>query len=157
MTLIHRIAISNGDKERKEIANKLISAMDHDKIAEWNLELQINANDKAASYYSMGDNCQVEHRLDFDKPNRCVICGNYLTISGKYVAHRCLDPSHWQAIGLLAPNDFYLMACLTAKRSAEPVRRSEVPDSCRARQFDGGPVFKPSPGQKQTNGLRRFG
>jgi hypothetical protein len=53
------------------------------------------------------------------KPGRCAICGYFLTSSEIYAGYRCLNPGHWQAAGLLAPNDYYLMAKITAKSNAE--------------------------------------
>ena len=52
-------------------------------------------------------------------PGRCTICGFYLTTIEAYAGHRCLDPSHWQACGLLAPSDFYPMAQIAAVAHAE--------------------------------------
>jgi hypothetical protein len=54
------------------------------------------------------------------EPGICLICGHYLTTIDVYTGHRCLDPGHWQAAGLLAPNDFYPMARLAAQAQAEP-------------------------------------
>ena len=54
-----------------------------------------------------------------NEPNRCVICSYYLTIAQEYVGHRCVDPGHWQAAGLLTSNDFYSMACLAASAFTE--------------------------------------
>ena len=46
-------------------------------------------------------------------PQRCTICGCYLTTIEKYANERCLDPGHWQAAGL-ASSDFYSLARLLA-------------------------------------------
>jgi hypothetical protein len=53
------------------------------------------------------------------KPGCCAICGYFLTASESYAGHRCLNPGHWQAAGLLAPSDFYRMAQIAAKLNAE--------------------------------------
>jgi hypothetical protein len=57
--------------------------------------------------------------IQVGKPNQCTICGYYLTTGEEYAGHRCLDPGHWQAAGLLSPNDFYPMAIITARASIE--------------------------------------
>ncbi len=40
MSLLNKIAISNGNKLRKAAANLIITAMDGKKIADWNRSLQ---------------------------------------------------------------------------------------------------------------------
>ncbi len=52
-------------------------------------------------------------------PDLCQFCGCYFTIINEYCGHRCLNPGHWQAAGLLAPHDFYPMALIAAQRNAE--------------------------------------
>lgn len=54
-----------------------------------------------------------------ENPGVCHICGCYFTIVNEYCGHRCLDPGHWQAAGLLAPDDFYPMALIAAQSNAE--------------------------------------
>jgi hypothetical protein len=48
-----------------------------------------------------------------DKPERCSICGCFLTTVDAYNGSRCLDPAHWQAAGL-NPLNFYAMARIMA-------------------------------------------
>ena len=48
-----------------------------------------------------------------DKPERCSICGCFLTTVAAYNGSRCLDPAHWQAAGL-NPSNFYAMARIMA-------------------------------------------
>ena len=40
MHLLRRIAISNGDKKRKEVATAVISQKNHETIANWHEELE---------------------------------------------------------------------------------------------------------------------
>ncbi len=40
MSLLNKIAISNGNKRRKAAANLTITAMDGQKVADWNRSLQ---------------------------------------------------------------------------------------------------------------------
>jgi rRNA maturation endonuclease Nob1 len=63
-------------------------------------------------------------KTKINKPNCCAICGHYLTTSEKYAGQRCLDPSHWQAVGVLVSTDFYSMARLAAQANVELNRRS---------------------------------
>jgi hypothetical protein len=58
----------------------------------------------------------------------CLICGYYLTTDEQYLGHRCLDPSHWQAAGLLSARDFYSMARMVAGSRAELTHRADNPD-----------------------------
>ena len=51
-------------------------------------------------------------------PERCVICGCYLTTMAEYADNRCLDPGHWQAAGL-ASSDFYSLARLLATEKTD--------------------------------------
>jgi hypothetical protein len=60
-----------------------------------------------------------------ERPNRCSLCGYYLTADEKYAGMRCVDPGHWQAAGLLRPRDFYAMARLVAGARAELARRPD--------------------------------
>lgn len=62
------------------------------------------------------------------RPICCLICGYYLATQEKYTGNRCVDPGHWQAAGLFAPGDFYLMAQMIAGVRAELARR---PDESR--------------------------
>lgn len=62
----------------------------------------------------------------------CLICGHYLTTQDQYAGNRCTDPGHWQAAGLLAPRDFYLMARMVAGLPAEIVRRPVKPEALSA-------------------------
>jgi len=110
MPLLHRIAVSNGNKQRKAIAHRIIAAMDRDTVAMWNRALHTEANCKAAWYDLPRSKDQPEPPLEFENPNTCVICGRYLTIDDMYDRCRCLDPAHWQASGEIAPSNFYKMA-----------------------------------------------
>jgi hypothetical protein len=56
------------------------------------------------------------------QPGNCPICGQYLTTSKKYAGQRCLNPGHWQAVGLLVPTDYYAMARIVAQAQAESNR-----------------------------------
>jgi hypothetical protein len=47
MSLLTRMAISNGNKERKNNANTLLVTMDRHKVAKWNQGLQIEVNREA--------------------------------------------------------------------------------------------------------------
>ena len=40
MHLLRRIAVSKGDKKRKEAATAAITKEDHEKVADWNKELE---------------------------------------------------------------------------------------------------------------------
>ena len=60
---------------------------------------------------------------NIQQPVSCAICGNYLTTSDHFAGRRCLDPSHWQATGLLHPTDFYEMAQVAARAGMEQKRR----------------------------------
>jgi hypothetical protein len=60
------------------------------------------------------------------EPRCCKICGYYLTTNEQYTSYRCVNPEHWQAAGLLAPRDFYLMARIVARGRAELARRPET-------------------------------
>jgi hypothetical protein len=63
-----------------------------------------------------------------NQPSCCAICGHYLTTSEKYSGRRCLDPGHWQAVGVLASTDFYSMARLAAQARRELKRRFGAQD-----------------------------
>jgi|GEM_PF-2273588 len=56
-------------------------------------------------------------------PDTCALCGYYMTNDEKYPGQRCVDPSHWQAAGQLAPRDFYTMARLMAGAGVELTQR----------------------------------
>lgn len=96
-----------------------------------------------------------------NKPTCCAICGHYLTTNAKYAGQRCLDPGHWQAVGLLASTDFYSMARLTAQASVELNRRFEAQRNGPAHRSDHRSVFqaewKRSASQKQIGWLKIFG
>jgi|GEM_PF-7013214 len=47
MSLLTRIAISNGDKARKATANRALAVMDQHKIVKWNKHLEAEAGKKA--------------------------------------------------------------------------------------------------------------
>ena len=66
------------------------------------------------------------------RPHRCIICGYYLTTDEKFVGCRCVNPEHWQAAGLLAPRDFYLMARMVAGARGELARRAATPTALPA-------------------------
>ena len=51
------------------------------------------------------------------KPERCAICGCYVTLNEEYAGSRCLDPGHWQAAGVFTFPDFYTMARIMAAAS----------------------------------------
>jgi hypothetical protein len=54
MSLLNRIAISNGNKVRKAAANLAITAMDAKKVAGWNRNLRSEIHRKAViSYQSL--------------------------------------------------------------------------------------------------------
>jgi len=53
------------------------------------------------------------------KPLCCPICGQYLTTHIYFYGCRCLDPSHWQAAGLLGKNDYYAMGQLIVQQMLE--------------------------------------
>jgi len=57
--------------------------------------------------------------INSQQPSCCHICGYYLTITAEFSGHRCLDPGHWQAAGLLRPRDFYPLAQIAAAAHAE--------------------------------------
>jgi hypothetical protein len=63
--------------------------------------------------------------LNQTQPGQCTLCGYYFTVLKEYAGHRCLDPAHWQAAGLLAPNDFFPMAQLMIYVGAESNRRHD--------------------------------
>lgn len=48
MPLLNRIAISNGDKNRKAAANKVLAAMNHQKIANWHQSMRVEIRRKQA-------------------------------------------------------------------------------------------------------------
>lgn len=59
-----------------------------------------------------------------DEPKICPICGYYLTISAQFAGYRCINVGHWQAAGLIAPYDYYMMAKIMARASVELNLRS---------------------------------
>jgi hypothetical protein len=66
------------------------------------------------------------------KPDSCSICGYYLTTAIEFSGHRCIDPSHWQAAGLLTSGDYYPMAKMAAWARIETNQRSanwDIPNS----------------------------
>lgn len=66
------------------------------------------------------------------EPDSCSICGYYLTTANEFAGHRCVEPSHWQAAGLLSSSDYYRMAEIAAWISEELSQRSpngKTPDS----------------------------
>jgi hypothetical protein len=67
-------------------------------------------------------------------PNRCLICGHYLTTSEKYAGERCPNPGHWLATGALSPTDYYQMAYIIAQTSVELKRVK--------RRFEAQPIKK---------------
>jgi hypothetical protein len=54
------------------------------------------------------------------KPACCPICGQYLTTHIYFYGCRCLEPSHWQAAGLLNKDDYYAMGQLIVQQMLEP-------------------------------------
>ena len=47
MSLLYRIAISQGDQTRKTVANETIAALEQHKVADWNRKLQNEISKKA--------------------------------------------------------------------------------------------------------------
>jgi hypothetical protein len=56
-----------------------------------------------------------------DRLQCCPICGNILTLDSQLFDESCIDPSHWQAAGLLSPRDYYPMAQIAARANQRPV------------------------------------
>ncbi|MBN1218385.1 MAG: hypothetical protein JXM69_05625 [Anaerolineae bacterium] len=54
-----------------------------------------------------------------NKPDRCPICGYYLTTLAEFAGSRCVDPGHWQAAGALSPRDYFPMAQIASQASVE--------------------------------------
>jgi hypothetical protein len=54
-----------------------------------------------------------------NQPGRCPFCNYYLTTAAQFASDRCVDPGHWQATGLLAPRDYYLLAKIAARANEE--------------------------------------
>jgi hypothetical protein len=53
-------------------------------------------------------------------PHQCLHCGGYLTMNNENPGHRCTDPAHWLAAGVLAQDDFYSMAQVIASTRTPP-------------------------------------
>jgi hypothetical protein len=65
-------------------------------------------------------------------PRRCPICQQLLSLESCFGEQRCTDPDHWLAAGLLAANDYYLMAQLMAcavpeKATVKPAAEATPP------------------------------
>lgn len=59
-----------------------------------------------------------------DTPERCPICGYFLTTAAEFTGRRCVDPGHWQAAGVLSPRDYYPMAQIASQADVERHQRS---------------------------------
>lgn len=68
----------------------------------------------------------------YDQPERCPICGYYLTTAVELTGSRCVDPGHWQAAGVLSPRDYYPLAQVASQASVERHRRSTYQDSLKS-------------------------
>jgi hypothetical protein len=58
-----------------------------------------------------------------NKPPRCPICGYFLTTANQFAGCRCVDPGHWQAAGILNPQDYYPMAKIVSGALTEQNQR----------------------------------
>ncbi len=58
------------------------------------------------------------------KPDRCPICGYYLTMAAEFTGSRCIDPGHWQAAGVLGARDYSPMAKIVAWANVELTHRT---------------------------------
>jgi hypothetical protein len=76
------------------------------------------------------------------QPRSCKICGYYLTTEAQYSGYRCVNPAHWQAAGLLAPRDFYLMARMAAGARAELARRPNKQAVLSAQLRNGAAIYQ---------------
>jgi hypothetical protein len=56
-------------------------------------------------------------------PDRCPICGYYLTMAVEFSGCRCVDPAHWQAAGVLTSRDYYPMAKIMSWANRELKQR----------------------------------
>lgn len=67
--------------------------------------------------------------LDIIEPAPCRICGYLHTLSAQYAGHRCVDPGHWQAAGLISFKDYYSLAKIAAETRKELHHRQNHPQS----------------------------
>ncbi|HEX9925732.1 MAG TPA: hypothetical protein VGD99_23960 [Anaerolineae bacterium] len=50
MSLLSRIATSNGNRKRKAVAIKTLASVDHEKVVDWNRTLQKEITQRASVY-----------------------------------------------------------------------------------------------------------
>ncbi len=70
MSLLRRIALSNGDKVRKMAANQMLVVMDETRILAWNNQLQATI-DKKQNLASDANHSRKEKAADF-KSSTCL-------------------------------------------------------------------------------------
>lgn len=54
MSLLSRIATSNGNQKRKVVATKTLASVDHEKVVDWNRTLQKEVSQRAIAYNKKG-------------------------------------------------------------------------------------------------------
>ncbi|MCB0168459.1 MAG: hypothetical protein KDI79_29795 [Anaerolineae bacterium] len=67
--------------------------------------------------------------LNILEPISCRICGYLHTLSVQYAGHRCVDPGHWQAAGLISFKDYYSLAKIAAEARKELHHRQTHPQT----------------------------
>jgi len=75
-------------------------------------------------------------KTDLRSPERCGICGLYLTTLEEYGPSRCLDPGHWQAAGIITSTDFHPMAWIVAHANGQLNRRLQQPEKPNSSETD---------------------
>jgi len=55
MSLLSRIATSNGNQKRKAVATKTLAGVDHETVADWNRALQKELSQRAIAYKKRAD------------------------------------------------------------------------------------------------------
>ncbi len=72
------------------------------------------------------------------RPDRCPICGYYLTLAVEFAGCRCIDPAHWQAAGKLASRDYFPMAKIVSAASIELNQRAIRRNALNSKYYQSG-------------------